>query len=119
MAELTNFFRFLDSLEHAENFLFQKFFHWGSNFWKKFELKFRVLVIQLSILSFILFFRVFLGWKRAFDYQMGDNSRFGVVLGLKWGFLKYSDFPNFSKIELVFFANKKNIFYNVVEFSLI
>jgi len=40
MAILTNFFWFLDSLEDAENFLYQKFFGWASNFLKKFQLKF-------------------------------------------------------------------------------
>ena len=33
-----------------------------------------------------------MGWKKAFDYQMGDYLWLGFVLGLKWGILKFSDF---------------------------
>jgi len=41
---------------------------------------------------------------------MGDNPRFGVALGLKWGILKYSDFSNLSKIKLVFFYKHEKFF---------
>jgi len=43
------------------------------------QLRFSVLVIQLSILQFILFFRGFLGLQTALDYLMGDNTRFCVI----------------------------------------
>ena len=108
MAILTNFFWFLDSFEHAENFLYQKFFSWVSNFSKKIQLKFWVLVIQLSILLFILFFRGFLGPQTAFDYPMRDFTWFWVVLGKKWGFLKFSDFW---KSSLCFSQTRKIFFY--------
>ena len=49
---------------------------------------------------------------------MGANPRFVVALGLKWGILKYSDFPNFSKIKLVLFANKKKKIDKRGEFCL-
>ncbi len=48
-------FWLLDSLKHAENCLYQKFFSWASNFLKKIQLKFWFSVIQLSIFWFILF----------------------------------------------------------------
>ena len=40
----------------------------------------------------VLFFRGFLGPQTAFDYPMRDFTWFWVVLGKKWGFLKFSDF---------------------------
>jgi len=46
-----------------------------------------------SALDFVIyFFRVFLGLQTAYDYLMGDYTWFWVVLGIKWGFLKFSDF---------------------------
>ena len=48
-----------------------------------------------------------MGFKRALDYSIGDNLWFEVVLGLKWGFLKFSDFR---KIELFFSQTRRKNF---------
>jgi len=74
---------------------------------KKFHLKFSVLVIQLSILQFILFFSSFLGLQTAFDYPMGDYTRFCIILGIKQGFLKFFDFR---KNRACFFRKQQNNF---------
>jgi len=39
---------------------------------------------------------------------MGDYTWFWAVLGIKWGFLKFSDFR---QIEFVFLQTRKNFFY--------
>ena len=62
----SNFFRFSDSLELAEYFLYQKFFRWGSNFLKIFQLKISIFCTQLSILFFISFFSRFFGVGNCF-----------------------------------------------------
>ena len=68
--------------------IYSKIFNWNFEFW--------------SLGSRVCRFWGLLGWKRALNYQKGDNPRFGVVLALEWGFLNFLGFPNFSKIGLVF-----------------
>jgi len=66
------------------------------------------LVIQLSILLFILFFRGFLGPQTAFDFPMRDFTWFWVVLGKNGVFLNFLIFENrayvFRKQEKIFFT---------------
>ena len=96
---------------HTKNFLvglqiFWKNFNWNFQFWS----------LTSRLCSLFYLFRGFLGLQTAFDCLMGDLTRFCVVLGIKWRFLKFSDFR---EIELVLFANKKINFLHRVDFSLI
>jgi len=63
----------------------------------------------LDFVVFFLFFEVFCGCT-AFDFLMGDYTWFWVVLGIKLGFQKFSDFR---KIEF-FCKQEKKIFIELI-----
>ena len=80
----------------------------GIKFFEKISIE--ILSFGHSALDFVVYFIFlgFLGLQTAFDFLMGDNTWFWVVLGIKWGFLKFSDFR---QIEFVFLQTRKKKFY--------